>query len=102
LLNKVLDSFKQEVSFVAKINELHQENAELARELCNWKNEVVTEFERRQMIECEISRLKIIMQQLHDLFHNCRLNIKSITFSSVAISCTLNIRMVSLMYCSGL
>jgi hypothetical protein len=35
LLNKILDFFKQEVSFVAKINELHQENAELARELRN-------------------------------------------------------------------
>jgi predicted nuclease with TOPRIM domain len=57
--------FKQEVSFFAKINELHQENAELARELRNWENEIVTELKRRQMIECEINRLKIIMQQLH-------------------------------------
>ena len=61
----MLDFSKQEVSFVAKINELHQENTELARELRKWENEAATELERRQMVEREVSRLKIILEQLH-------------------------------------
>ena len=61
----MLDLSKQEVSFVAKINELHQENTKLARELRKWENEAATELERRQMVECEVSRLKVIFEQLH-------------------------------------
>ena len=56
---------KQEVSFVAKINELRQENTELARELRKSENEAATELKKRQIVECEVSRLKVILEQLH-------------------------------------
>ena len=61
----MLDFSKQEVSFVAKINELHQENTELARELREWENEAATELKKKQTVECEVSRMKVDLEQLH-------------------------------------
>lgn len=60
----MFDFFKQKVSFVAKINELHQKNTELARERREWKNEIATQMKKWQTIECEVSWLKIILEQL--------------------------------------
>lgn len=64
MLNKILDFPRQEISFVAKIDELHQENTELTRELRKWENEAVVELKRRRTIESEVDQLKVSIQQL--------------------------------------
>lgn len=55
---------KPEVSSVAKIDELQQDNIELTREISKWKHGVVLESERRRTAERETSQLKSIIQQL--------------------------------------
>lgn len=61
----MLDFSKQKGSFIAKIKELHQKHNEAVCQLCERESEAEAEFQRRQMIECEVSRLQTIVQQLH-------------------------------------
>ena len=59
----MLDFSKQEVSFVVKIKELHPKNAEEVRQLRERESKAEVEFQKKkQMIECEISRLQTIVQ----------------------------------------
>lgn len=55
---------KPEVSFVAKIDELHQDNVRLAHEISKWEHGVAIESERRRTAEREISQLKSTIHQL--------------------------------------
>lgn len=59
--HKILDFLKPEVSFLAKINELHQKHSELTCKLRERESKAAIELQRRQMTECEISRLKAIV-----------------------------------------
>ena len=63
-LTKFLESHMQEVSFVAKINELHQDNDSAAREINKEKDGVAIEIEKRRMAEYEVSQLRITIIQL--------------------------------------
>lgn len=64
LLDKFLEFPKPEVSFAAKIDELHQDNIRLARDISKWKDEAAMESERRRIAEFEASQLKVTIQQL--------------------------------------
>lgn len=64
LLDKFLEFLKSKVSFAAKIDELHQDNIRLARDISKWKDEAVMKSERRRIAEFETSQLKVIIQQL--------------------------------------
>lgn len=65
LLNKFLELPRPELSFAAKIAELHQDNVRLARDIRKWECEAAIESERRQTAELEASRLRVTIRQLH-------------------------------------
>ncbi|KAI9806301.1 MAG: hypothetical protein M1825_006416 [Sarcosagium campestre] len=52
------------VSFVAKIDDLHQDNVRLSHEISKWERRVTTESEGRREAELEASELKVTIQQL--------------------------------------
>ena len=62
-MNKYPTFPRPEVSFVARIDELHKENTRLSRELNEWKNRAAIESDRRRAAEHEIRQLKITIQQ---------------------------------------
>jgi len=64
LFNKFLQFHTQEVSFVAKMNELQQDNIRLAREISNWEDGAALDSEWRRTAEYEVSQLKTTIQQL--------------------------------------
>ena len=49
---------------MAKINDLHQDNVRLTREISKWERRVTTESERRRAAELEAGELKVTIQQL--------------------------------------
>ncbi len=49
---------------MAKIDDLHQDNVRLTREISKWERRVATESERRRAAELEASELKVTIQQL--------------------------------------
>ena len=53
MLNKLLEFSKPEVSFVAKIDELHEDNIRLIREVSERKHKIAIESERRRIAEVE-------------------------------------------------
>lgn len=55
---------RPEISFVAKIDDLHQDNVRLTREINKWEHQVATESERRRAAELEACELKAIIKQL--------------------------------------
>lgn len=64
LLNKFLKFLKLKVSFVAKINNLHQNNVRLTCKISKEEHWVVTELKRKQAAELKVNELKVIIQQL--------------------------------------
>ena len=62
--NKFLEFPRPEVSFVAKIDDLHQDNVRLTREISKWERRVAIESERRRAAELEAGKLKVTIQQL--------------------------------------
>ena len=64
MLNKLLEFSKPEVSFVAKIDELHEDNIRLIREVSERKHKIAIESERRRTAEVEANQLKATVQQL--------------------------------------
>ena len=52
------------MSFVTKIDELHQENVRIICELNKWKDAAATESERRRTAESEISQLKETIERV--------------------------------------
>ncbi len=59
LPNKFLEFPKSEVSFVAKIDDLHQDNVRLTREISKWEHRVATELKRRRAAELKANELKV-------------------------------------------
>ena len=55
---------RPEVSFVAKIDDPHQDNVRLTREISKWEHRSATESERRRAAALEASELKVTIQQL--------------------------------------
>ena len=53
-----------EVSFVTKIDELHQENVRIIYKLNKWKDAAAIESERRRTAESEISQLKDTIERV--------------------------------------
>ncbi len=49
---------------MAKIDDLHQDNVRLSREISKWERRVATESEGRREAELEASELKVTIQQL--------------------------------------
>ena len=49
---------------MAKIDDLHQDNVKLTREISKWECRVSTESERRRAAELEAGELKVTIQQL--------------------------------------
>ena len=49
---------------MAKIDDLHQDNIRLTREINKWERRVATESERRPAAELETCELKAIIKQL--------------------------------------
>ena len=49
---------------MAKIDDLHQDNVRLTREISKWERRVATESERRRAAELEAGELKVTIQQL--------------------------------------
>lgn len=49
---------------MAKIDDLHQDNVRLTREINKWEHQVATESERRRAAELEACELKAIIKQL--------------------------------------
>ena len=64
LLNKILEFPKPEVSFVAKIDELHEDNIRLTREVSEREHKTAIESEMRRTAEVEADQLKVTIQQL--------------------------------------
>ena len=62
--NKFLEFPKPEVSFVAKIDDLQQDNVRLTHEISKWEHRFATESKRRRAAELEASELKLTIQQL--------------------------------------
>ncbi|KAL2037320.1 hypothetical protein N7G274_010009 [Stereocaulon virgatum] len=60
-----LEVVDPELSFVAKIDELHRDNHRLACEIRNWKQHAAMESDRRQKAESEAGHLKVTVRQLH-------------------------------------
>lgn len=48
---------------MAKIDDLHQDNVRLGREISKWKRRVATESERRRAAELKVSERKVTIQQ---------------------------------------
>ena len=49
---------------MAKIDDLHQDNVRLTREISKWEHRVAIESERRRAAELEAGQLKVTIQQL--------------------------------------
>ena len=64
LFNKFLKFFRSKISFVTKIDDLHQDNVRLTREINKWKRRVATESKRRRAAELKVCELKAIIKQL--------------------------------------
>jgi len=64
LPNKFLEFPKPKVNFVAKIDDLHQDNVRLTREISKWEHRVATESKRRRAAKLEANELKVTIQQL--------------------------------------
>ena len=56
---------KPELSFVAKIDDLNQDNIRLAREIGKWERGAAIESKKRQTAEWEATQLKATVRQLH-------------------------------------
>ena len=63
--NGFLEPSKAEVSFVAKIDQLPQDNVRLAREVRKWERGAAMESKRGQAPELEASQLGDTIRQLH-------------------------------------
>ena len=61
----MLELSKPQVSFLAKIDKVHQENVRLACEIRKWEHGTAIESERRQTAELEASQLRGTIRQLH-------------------------------------
>lgn len=55
---------KPEVSFVAKIDELQEDNIRLTREVSEGEYQIAIESERRRTAKVEADQLKVTIQQL--------------------------------------
>lgn len=61
LLNKFLEFPKSKVSFVAKIDDLYQDNVRLSREISKWERRIATKSKERREAKLEASELKVII-----------------------------------------
>lgn len=64
LFNKFLEFLKSEISFVTKIEDLHQENVKLTHENSKWERRIAVELEKRKVAKLKVSELKFIIEQL--------------------------------------
>ncbi len=61
LPNKFLEFPKSKVSFVAKIDDLYQDNVRLSREISKWERRIATKSKERREAKLEASELKVII-----------------------------------------